>query len=107
MSERLVHFSAKPVERVYSVKQEPPESPMSYYTKPRGLWVSVEGNGDGWSDWCESESFGISPTPHKVTLAPGANILFLRSATDIDTFGAEFGRCLDHHLFRNEPTIIW
>lgn len=46
-----IHFAAEAFEL----------APCSYIQalewKPRGLWYSVEGNEDGWSDWCRYNEF--------------------------------------------------
>jgi len=47
-----VHFSDTPC-----VPLEPRVYKQDNGLKPNGLWYSVEGNGDGWSDWCETERF--------------------------------------------------
>ena len=67
---RLRHYGHKPIERVRRRVQEYGE------WKPRGLWVSVEGNNDGWREWCEAEAFSGGWTHvYAVTLAVGANVL--------------------------------
>lgn len=72
--ERLIHYSDSPLTEVHSVDQVD-----RYHFKPSGLWVSVEGYGSTWKDWCESEEF--HPTRlthvHEIELAPNANILRL------------------------------
>lgn len=88
--ERLMHFSSKPVLSVYSVEQDRSHEQWRR-DKPRGLWVSVEGNGDGWSDWCTSEGYGLGGIPHVVGIAADARVLRLTSASCIDRFTAEFG----------------
>ena len=61
---RLLHYSSKPITAVYSVSQGPGLE-HHRYDKPRGLWLSVEGE-DDWRSWCEAESLGNpagQPTP--------------------------------------------
>lgn len=82
---RLMHFSSKPLGPIYSVKQSTTE-----HWKPRGLWVSVEGNGDGWRTWCEDEQFGIGELAYDVTLAPNANILRIQSVDQLDAASHEY-----------------
>jgi hypothetical protein len=86
VADLLVHFSAEPLTAVHSVEQEEP------HFKPRGLWVSVEGNGDGWRDWCEGESFNLHCLAHEteILLKPDARILRLQSAADIDALTDRF-----------------
>ena len=89
MTTELVHFSALPTFPVGVVsRRQKPDGAL----KPEGLWVSVEGGGDGWSDWCRSEQYGLDGLAyaHRVTLAEGANILTLSDAAQIDEFTATY-----------------
>jgi hypothetical protein len=85
--ERLAHFSDRPVTAAYDRSQEPDSR------KPAGLWVSVEGDGDGWSDWCREESFSLDrlACEHEITLTDDAHILRLDGAEAIDDFTAYYG----------------
>lgn len=87
MSERLVHFSKTPLVSINSVQQESEPA-----LKPRGLWVSVEGADDSWTQWCHAESFGIErlAVANVIHLAEDARILRLRGELDIDLFTDEF-----------------
>lgn len=89
MTEQLVHYSDAPVLCTTSVDQS---SARMSIGKPCGLWVSVEGNGDGWRDWCISERFGLDRLTHvhDVELSPGADLLYLRGPASIDAFTKEF-----------------
>lgn len=86
---RLVHYSQKPIREVLT-KQQGVEPDM----KPRGLWVSVPGGDPCWREWCESESFGDIDKciEHEVHLSPDANILWLRSPSNILEFHREYER---------------
>lgn len=55
--------------------------------KPRGLWVSVDGD-DDWPTWCREEMPGrIADTNRfRVTLADDANVLHLTGAHQLDEF---------------------
>lgn len=68
--------------------------PKSCYDKPRGLWVSVDGEENCWRSWCLSESFGLERLTHihDVKLRPDAHVLVLRGAFGIDAFTQEYGR---------------
>ena len=83
----LVHFHAYPLNGVHSVEQQTRPS-----SKPRGLWVSVEGNGDGWSDWCKAEKFRLEnlKCQAKIKLHENSNILLLTSSSDIDLFNETY-----------------
>lgn len=88
---RLRHYAHRgPVGPIESREQGAPDA------KPRGLWVSVEGNGDGWREWCEAEDFRTDWThAYDVTLTEGANILLLSTPYDLDDFTEDFERVRD------------
>lgn len=83
----LIHYAATPVGPLESREQD-----IEGGLKPKGLWVSVEGNNDGWRAWCEAEQFGLDRlvVAHRVTLAEGANILHLTGAEQLDDFTANY-----------------
>lgn len=84
---QLAHYSAEPVTAIRSVEQL--ERP---HFKPAGFWLSVDGNEDGWKEWCEGEEWGLERLAcvHDVKLTPQANIFHLKSAADIDAFDVRF-----------------
>lgn len=83
----LRHYSYKPLGEIGDREQGDPRT----YGKPRGLWLSVEGGGDGWREWCEAESFaGGWRHIYDVELAEGANVLHLRGPGDLDRFHHEW-----------------
>lgn len=89
MKERLKHYSYVALGELVSKEQE---ACTSYFGKPRGLWVSVEGDQD-WREFCLSENFG-SPekwTEYDVILNRDAKVLWLRSATGLDEFTRRYG----------------
>jgi hypothetical protein len=90
---RLVHYSAKPLGEIYSVKQEGNNRPF----KPRGLWVSAETGGEddhGWLDWCEMEQFAMENFEHaaEVFLREGANVLAIVGPEALLGFAEEYKR---------------
>ena len=114
---RLVHFTATPLdEPLRSVHPYPKlkngQREHLPIGKPRGLWVSVEGHGDGWSDWCKAEEFGQErfEYAYEVELAKDARILRLRTAADIQRFTKEYrdtesevNKILGQSTFRDVP----
>lgn len=91
----LTHYSDKPLETVRSVAQWPANEgarATGPYTKPVGLWVSVDGE-DDWIWWCRAEGFGLERLTHahRVTLAKNARVLRLAGANELDAFTAEYG----------------
>lgn len=85
---RLIHYSKEPITEVYSSG----ENFVSYNFKPRGLWVSVEGE-DDWPSWCKSEGFGLERfiCATEVILSKNASIKYLRNEKDIDSFSKKYG----------------
>jgi len=81
---RLIHYSAAPLGPLYSVDQTDGDCRVRG-DKPKGLWVSIEGEQD-WKSWCEAERFSLESLrfAHEIVLAPGANILRLSTPDDID-----------------------
>jgi len=86
---KLIHYSRTPVAKLRSRRQWGKHSRAD---KPNGLWVSVEDSNHSWHDWCIVEDFSISALqfPHRVKLAPAANILLLDSDDKILAFTEEY-----------------
>ena len=87
----LVHYSSGPVGPLRLMLQAR-GGHNHFIGKPHGLWLSVEGNGDGWRDWCLSEGFGIEwlTHVHDVSLAEGANVLHIADEDALDEFTGTF-----------------
>lgn len=90
---KLIHFSIKPVEWVYTTKRE---QKVDY--KPNGFWVSDEGEGNerGWKDWCEGESFATDRFVYEneIILSHKAKILFINSVNELDNFHNQYQAAL-------------
>lgn len=84
-TDNLIHFSDAPITELLERQQDPD------FFKPVGLWVSVEGNGDGWSDWCRNEDFRdcSKQLAYRITLRPKANVLRL-TGDDLEDFTARY-----------------
>lgn len=87
--ERLLHYSAEPLKSVSSCEQSQDKQYKIF--KPRGLWVSAEGE-DDWKSWCEAEGFCLDRLNHvtEILLAPQANILRLTNAHEVREFSAQY-----------------
>jgi hypothetical protein len=87
---RLLHYSAQPLGTIHSVEQADSGNCGRGF-KPRGLWVSVEGE-DDWASWCKSEQFALENLTHahEISLAPDAKILRLSTPDDIDRLTRAF-----------------
>lgn len=105
---RLLHYTSKPLHAVHSVEQ--PAKVGSRYDKPRGLWVSVEGE-DDWATWCRAEQFGDVDAQmcYEIVLADDARILRLSSALDLHEFTHQhgFNPYPDSNLFSRGHAIRW
>jgi hypothetical protein len=97
---RWVHFSDKPLPATLDsfVQTE------HVWIKPRGLWISDEDAELGWLAWCRDEGgadfMKRCKFVHNVTLKPNAEVLHLKSCSDIDWFTKEF-----HFLEEELPTF--
>lgn len=87
----LLHFSAKPLSKVRSVKQR--TGHQADGDKPAGLWFSVGDGEDGWRSWCEAESFGLGCFKHstEIKFKPSARVLRVSGADGIMAFDEQYG----------------
>lgn len=76
------------------------------YTKPRGIWVSCDGE-DDWPAWCKSENFidTNKQLHYRINLKKGANILFLNNSLEIDAFTERYGTKERYHFIMDWPGI--
>ena len=57
---RRIHFSDLPIGALRDVDQEMKNGNPGYVfptMKPTGLWYSIEGGDDSWTEWCKAESY--------------------------------------------------
>lgn len=106
---RLLHYTEEPLDfkPAFTYEQSEPRS----FGKPKGLWVSVEGE-DDWLSWCTDNEFATYALAHvsEVTLAPDANVLMLDSVEAIVDFHDRFSvedtlHPLPRHTFSEE--YVW
>lgn len=102
---RLLHYSKFPFFGVNSSPQRlvdylPPSG------KPRGLWVSVEGE-DDWAQWCQKENFPLGNFVYEIELAPKANLLFIRNAIELDLFTQNYGKLHPSKIAHEIRAIQW
>ncbi|WP_382307357.1 hypothetical protein [Herbiconiux sp. UC225_62] len=90
MNMQLRHYTSAPLvfERFWTYEQRKPMT----HSKPRGFWVSVQGE-DDWPSWCKSEGWGTERLvfEHEVTLVADANVLVIDSLDALVAFEAEWG----------------
>jgi hypothetical protein len=79
------HFSARPELKPVSVVDQ-----MPVHHKPRGLWVSADGE-DDWPTWCEAEQFGLERLKYRFRVQLADGWLHLDTPEAIVEFGEEFG----------------
>lgn len=85
----LSHYSAKPwaldPARTYVQSTREP--------KPRGLWLSVDGEQD-WPTWCRSEDWGVASLAHRTALrlVGGHRVLTLDTPAALAHFTDVYGR---------------
>jgi hypothetical protein len=79
---RLIHYSREPLVAVRSTEQADEPS-----HKPRGLWVSAEGD-DDWKRWCLDADFRTEnlSCETEIVVRPDARILTIESEAELDTF---------------------
>lgn len=91
MTGRLIHYSDEPLTRVTSLPQS--GDPYNWHggRKPRGLWVSVEGEQD-WREWCKSEDFRNvdEQIATEVILRADHNVLKIGTDLDMLAFHREY-----------------
>ena len=83
---KLLHYSEEPF------RFDPEKRYDEDHWKPRGLWLSVQGD-DDWRAWCEGENWGLERMKHavEVTLKPDANILVIDTLKKLDAFNTLYG----------------
>lgn len=84
---RLLHYTPKPfVGPILSLSQDW-STKLSSYRKPKGLWVSVEGE-DDWPSWCRSGSYNVTGLAcvSEVVLAADHTVLITAFPTDLHPF---------------------
>ncbi len=86
---RLLHYSSKPLGTLMAQEQD---EGVRTYGKPRGLWVSVEGE-DDWRSWCIVEDYYWHRLTHvhEIRLALDAHVLIVSGEKELDAFHDSFG----------------
>jgi len=83
----LEHYSTEPLLEVNDAHQ------LDYLarSKPSGLWISIKGEYD-WPKFCHAEEFHTDrlAVRNVITLSEDANILYLKSSKEIDSFTRQY-----------------
>jgi hypothetical protein len=90
MANELSHYSS--ASGVYPMSME--QLPVPSF-KPKGLWVTVDGEFD-WPTWCKQEEFHEADLQYKfrVALNPDANILYIQGEQELREFNSWAGETL-------------
>ena len=88
---KLKHYSKGPLFLFDRGRKYEQSTESDSQFKPKGLWVSVEGE-DDWPTWCRSEEFALERLEIKTSifLTPSANILYINSMEELDAFSEEY-----------------
>lgn len=101
----LSHFSSAPLGEIRSTEQGWKDDYRSCYDKPKGFWLSVDGEHD-WRSWCSSEmpSWLEGKTRYRIHVADWSRLLVLTDALDLDCFTERYGRDTPRY---NQTYIDW
>lgn len=86
----LSHYSPHPITELRAVIEQIPLE-RTFVWKPRGLWVSVDGEYD-WKEWCEGNGWHKpQPVHHRVILREIDSLLHLKDPVEILSFQDQYG----------------
>jgi len=84
------HYSVKPIRRT-QLRSVGANEQLMDGPKPRGLWYSVDGNGDGWQDWCQGSDFNLHSFQYRNQLdVDFSAIKVIRTIRELDQFHKYF-----------------
>lgn len=86
---KLVHYTKEPFGFPGRFRDRGAMLPQP---KPTGLWISVDGYGEGWADWCRLERYRLDDLAlaYEATLAADASILRLSTPDQLDEFTLQY-----------------
>jgi hypothetical protein len=104
---RLIHYSGEPFtfSRTHCLG-------TGKFGKPRGFWVSVEGE-DDWPSWCQAEGFNLGGFKHAydVRLSDSARVLTIASESDFHAFErsylVEVGNRFDRDIDWDRLSVLY
>ena len=87
----LSHYCAEPLGELRPIVQVRPPH-MSFSFKPRGLWLSVDGE-DDWAAWCRGEGYGLDRLAlrYSIVLKAPERVLWLNTAPAVLEFQERYG----------------
>ena len=88
----LSHYTREPLKFDKFREYRQPDGSDYGYAKPRGFWVSVDGEHD-WATWCEDEHFNEEGLANKTAfrLKWDSQVLIIRDMDQIMEFTDRFG----------------
>lgn len=94
----LLHYSAEP----FSLERSRVYDNSKPNHKPRGLWLSVQGEYD-WLQWCQQEGFELQALRYvtTVTLRHDANVLRITTRAGLEGFNETYRITADDHEIKN------
>ena len=90
---KLIHYSKERLSHLYSVPDQLADPLHGWRAwKPRGLWLSIEGNGDGWLDWVRSEDWRVDQYTigTELELLEPQRVLHISSVGELDDFSNQY-----------------
>ena len=109
---KLFHYSSAPIKELredFHVEYKEIGLP---YSKPRGLWISIEDYGSqdiNWRTWCEDQDFRLEYLKYRyaVSLKKEARILHLASVQELECFSVIFQNENLSSILKNHDGYIW
>jgi hypothetical protein len=105
----LTHYSATPLGPLKSATQTPEDGRgWQFIDKPKGLWVSVDGE-DDWLNWCIGTGFrlGDLAVHHRLTLKEPDRLLWLTGRPQLEQFQTRYGAPRDYGMRLDMRAINW
>src|ERR1017187_6548996 len=103
---RLLHHSHTPVTKVRSISLTDQKELDGGLFKPRGLWVSVEGEYN-WMSWCQDNEWSLGKHITEIMLHPDANVLWIKSMPAFDKFHTKYSTNMIAHSSYKRDVIDW
>jgi hypothetical protein len=99
------HYSREPFE-FDNTRTYDQESRFGGYGKPRGFWLSVDGQSD-WKEWCEDNDWNVEGLAVRTvfTVSPDANVKVITNPEELVAFDAEYQIPAEHPVLHHR--IDW
>jgi hypothetical protein len=108
---QIFHYTNEPFE--LEIKKYEEDGLNFFRGKPRGLWVSVEDESFGesnynWKEWCEVEKYEVQnlKCKYEIKFKPNANLLILSNYQELKEFTIKYHLLYDQSFFQ-QNLINW